>query len=139
MSRGRWISPEMREEIVAMYKTGLTYREVADRFGISDYSVGKYVRQSGYDRYHVGSKIAKSIPTAPALPASQEATKPAFTVQARSLKLHSDKTKINYTISTESNVIEIESDTVLMQIRVDMIDTFISELKNIKAMLGSPS
>lgn len=141
MARGKLISPEMREQIVRLYKTGLSYREVGEKFGISFVTVGRYVRESGYDRTHVGSKIAKSVPlpNLPESPVKASQSVDPFRVTSRTLKLQSSATGYSYTISTESEVVEIESDSALMQIRVDQIDKFIDELTLIKRKLGSPS
>lgn len=139
MPKGITINQELKEQIVAMYKTGLTYKEVADKLGISFSAVGRIVRESGYDRVHVGSRIAKSIPTPEPMKVREQPSKPAFTTLSRTMKLHSERTDYNYTISTDSDQIDIESDTALMSIKLDMIDQFIKELQDIKAMLGSPS
>ena len=139
MPKGITITPEFKEQIVALYKTGLTYRQVGDKLGISFATVGRVVRESGYDRVHVGSRIAKSIPTPEPMKAKEQPSKPAFTTLSRTMKLHSEHTDYNYTISTDSDQIDIESDTALMSIKLDMIDQFIKELQDIKAMLGSPS
>lgn len=139
MPKGIVINQEFKQQIVDTYKSGLTYREVADKLGISFATVGRIVRESGYDRFHVGSKIAKSIPTPEPLKVREQPSKPSFVTLSRTMKLHSEHTDYNYTISTDSDQIDIESDTALMSIKLEMIDQFIKELQDIKAMLGSPS
>lgn len=64
MPRGIYLTPEQKEQIVALYKTGLTQCEVAERFGVSQNTVSRVVHPSGYDRTHIGSQIARSIPVA---------------------------------------------------------------------------
>jgi len=141
MPRGQVLTQEMRELVLSTYKSGLTYRQVADQLGISHMTVGRIVRASGYDRYHVGSSIAKSIPIANTQP-SQSPVKAAESRQemrviSRTQKLQSPVTGFCYTVSTDSEVIDIESDTALMQINVSSIDNFIDELTKIKKMLGN--
>ena len=138
MPKGINITPEQKELIVATYKTGLTYAQVAEKLGLSKCAVGKAVRESGYDRFHVGSTIAKSIPVPFEKPLEKPAGNP-FRITARTLKLHSDATGHSYTVSTESDVVDIESDNALMQLPASAIDAFISELQRIKTMLGNPS
>ena len=130
------ISHDIIEKILPLYKTGLNYREVADKLGISHATVGRIVRESGYDRTHVGSTIAKSIPISNEMP--MQPANP-LRVTSRTLKLHSDVTGHTYTVSTESEIIEIDSDSALMQLPASAIDAFISELQRIKTMLGNPS
>lgn len=142
MSRGKKLNQETRELVLATYKSGLTYKEVADKLGISFSVVGRIVRESGYDRYHVGSRLAKSLPNIPApveAKASPEPRKQPFTALSRAMKMRGDTTMFVYEISTESDVIHIEADSVLMDIKVDAIQPFIEELNGIKSMLGSPS
>ena len=141
MSRGKHITPETRELVIATYKSGLTYKEVADKLGISFSTVGNIVRASGYDRYHVGSQIAKSVPVAniPQKPVEAPQSRSGLRVASRTLKLQSELTGFLYTISTDSDVVEIESDSALMQIQVGLIDSFIEELNNIKRKIGNPS
>lgn len=139
MPKGINITPELKELIVSTYKSGLTYKETADKLGISFSAVGKVVRESGYDRVHVGSSIARAIPVANVAPAQASTFKQPLYIMSRTLKLHSDITGNNYTVSTESDIIEIESDSTLMQLQVQLIDDFIQELQNIKSMLGNPS
>ena len=141
MARGKLVTPEMKEQIIQMYKTGLTYREVGEKFGISFVTVGRYVRKNGYDRVHVGSKIAKAVPIAalPEKPVEAPESRNPFRVTSRTLTLQGAATGNSYTISTESEVVEIESDQALMQIRIDQIDNFINELRLIKKQLGIPS
>ena len=141
MARGKLITPEMKEQIVQLYKTGLTYREVGDKLGISFVTVGRYVRETGYDRTHVGSSIAKSVPivTMPEKPVEAPESRNPFRVTSRTLTLQGAATGNSYTISTESEVVEIESESALMQIKIDQIDNFINELKLIKKQIGIPS
>lgn len=143
MSRGVRLTQEQRELVLAKYKSGLTYKQVADEMGINFTTVGRIVRISGYDRYHVGSSIAKSIPTANVessqSPAKAPESRQEMKVISRTQKLQSSVTGFCYTVSTDSEVIDIESDTALMQINVSSIDNFIEELTKIKKMLGNPS
>ena len=74
----RLIAENIKSQILPLYKSGLSYREVGDRLGISHITVGRYVRESGYDRTHVGSKIAKSIPIA-----NERPQKPSEAPQSR--------------------------------------------------------
>lgn len=137
MPKGISITPEQKEQIVALYKTGLTYREVGERFGVSHAAVGMIIRATGYDRTHVGSPIAKAIPIANEKPMDKPKPNP-FRVTSRTMKLHSDTTGHTYTVSTESDVVDIESEKALMQLPAGLIDAFIEELQQIKAMLGNP-
>ena len=67
-------------------------------------------------------------------PKIEESKDKKLVVTSRTLKLHSPKTNYTYTASTDSDLIEIESDSCLMAIKIDQIDSFIDELKNIKQM-----
>lgn len=127
----RIIPKEILDQILPTYKVCSSYAETADRLGISVSVVGRVIRESGYDRYHVGGAVSKSI-----LVSNEEpARKDAFSVTSRTLKLKSNTTGLTYTVSTESDVIEIESDTALMQIRVDMLESFVGEIKNIQSLI----
>lgn len=145
MPRGIYLTAEQKEQIVALYKTGLTQCEVAERFGVSQNTVSRVVHPSGYDRTHIGSQIARSIPVAnveprkgPSEPVQRETAKNSFRVTSRTLKLHSEATGHTYTVSTETDVVDVESDNALMQLPIQAIDAFIEELQQIKAMLGNP-
>ena len=132
-------TPELIEQIVTTYKTGPTMRETAEKFHCSQSTVSRFVMQSGYDREHVGGTITKHLPVLPAIPAKdEEGKKKPFRIMSRTLKLHSDQTGNSYTVSTESEVVDIESDNALMQLPVKAIDAFIDELIQIKAMVGNP-
>lgn len=140
MPRGQQLTQEQRDLVLSTYKTGLTYKGVAERLGISFATVGRIVRESGYDRYHVGSSIAKSIPTAN-VESSQSPTKAAESRQemkviSRTQKLQSPVTGFCYTVSTESDVIEIESDSALMSIKLEDVEAYIKELQDICKILG---
>lgn len=139
MPKGVRISQEIRDKIVPLYKTGLSQAEVADKLGIGQTVVSRYVRASGYDRYHVGGAMARSTPVPVCDPVEVKPKKPTMRTVARSLKLKSDVTGFQYTISTESDIIEIESDTALMQLQVTQLRSFIQELENITEQLRSPS
>lgn len=114
-------------------------REVAEKFNCSQSTVSRLVRDSNYDRTHVGGRMTQFIPQAD-LPSSNsdERQRSPFRVMARTLKLHSDTTGHSYTVSTEAEVVDIESENALMQLPVGLIDAFIEELTQIKAMLGNP-
>lgn len=127
----RIIPKEILDQILPTYKVCSSYAETADRLGISVSVVGRVIRESGYDRYHVGGAVSKSIPVSNEEPARKD----AFSVTSRTLKLKSNTTGLTYTVSTESDVIEIESDTALMQIRVDMLESFVGEIKNIQSLI----
>jgi len=129
---------EFKTQIVDLYKTGLSMPQVASKLGISQSSVSRIVRQSGYDRFHVGGRIAKSIPN---VPAAKPVAKPStgFTVTSRTMKLQSNVTGCVYEISTDSDIIHIESENALMDIKVSLIDALITELQGIKKMLAIPS
>lgn len=58
----RVIPKEILDQILPTYKVCSSYAETADKLGISVSVVGRVVRESGYDRYHVGGAISKSIP-----------------------------------------------------------------------------
>ena len=108
MPRGQQLTQEQRELVLSTYKTGLTYKGVAEKLGISFATVGRIVRESGYDRYHVGSSIAKSIPVANTQP-SQSPAKAAdrpqeMKVISRTQKLQSAVTGFTYTVSTDSGL-----------------------------------
>ena len=138
MSKGKYFTPEFKEQIVTLYKTGLSMPQVAEKLGCSQSSVSRIVRLSGYDRSHVGSKIAKSIPN---VPDSKPVSKPStgFTITSRALKLKGDTTGCTYEISTDSDIVHIESENALMDIKVSLIDALITELQGIKKMLAIPS
>lgn len=125
------IPKEILDQILPTYKVCSSYAETADKLGISVSVVGRVVRESGYDRYHVGGAVSKSI----LISNEEPARKDAFSVTSRTLKLKSNVTGLTYTVSTESDVIEIESDTALMQIRVDMLEQFAGEIKNIQSLI----
>jgi hypothetical protein len=125
------IPKEVLDRVLPTYKICSSYAEVADKLGISIATVGKVVRESGYDRYHVGGTISKSVPIINEEPARKD----AFSVTSRTLKLKSNVTGLTYTVSTESDVIEIESDTALMQIHVNMLEQFAGEIKNIQSLI----
>ena len=133
-------TPEQIEQIVSTYKAGITMREVAERFNCSQSTVSRMVRESNYDRTHVGGKITRFIPQTdlPSGNSDEQPKRNPFRVMARTLKLHSDTTGHSYTVSTEAEVVDIESDNALMQLPVGSIDAFIEELTQIKAMLGNP-
>jgi len=141
MSRGVQLTREQRELILAKYKSGLTYKQVADEMNVSHATVGNIVRASGYDRYHVGSSIAKSIPVANTQPSQSPAkaaeSRQEMRVISRTQKLQSPVTGFTYTVSTDSDVVEIESDSALMSIRVQDIEAYIKELQDICKMLGN--
>ena len=61
MSHGWKLTAEQKQEIVRLYKTGLTMKEVADRFGVSHITVSRYVKKDGYDRYHRGGAISRTL------------------------------------------------------------------------------
>lgn len=125
------IPKEILDQILPTYKVCSSYAETADKLGISVSVVGRVVRESGYDRYHVGGAVSKSV----LISNEEPARKDAFSVTSRTLKLKSNVTGLTYTVSTESDVIEIESDTALMQIRVDMLEQFAGEIKNIQSLI----
>ena len=134
-------TPEPIEQIVATYKTGISMREVAERYNCSMSTVSRFVRERNYDRTHVGGKVTKFIPPTDIMAKKNAEEQPEhnpFRVMARTLKLHSDTTGHSYTVSTEAEVVDIESENALMQLPVGSIDAFIEELTQIKAMLGNP-
>ena len=132
----RTISKEVIDQILPLYKSGLTMEEVASRLGLSRSSVSRHVAIDGYDRTHVGGKLAKITPIA------NEGTpnpRPKMRTISRTLKMQSDDTGIVYTIGTDSDVCVIESDSALMELRIDKIRSFISELESLLELLKSPS
>ena len=142
MSHGKYLTPEVKEQIVTLYKTGITMREVADRLGVSQSAVSRVIKASGYDRFHVGSRLAKSLPNIPAPAAAKPTPEPAraaFTTVSRTLKLVSNTTGCSYEISTDSDIVQIESDVLLGKLEVAQIDAFIADLQHIKSQLGIPS
>lgn len=130
---------EQIDQIVATYKTGISMREVAEKFNCSMSTVSRFVRENNYDRTHIGGRMMQFIPQAD-FPSgnSAEQQRSPFRIMARTLKLHSDTTGHSYTVSTEAEVVDIESENALMQLPVGSIDAFIEELTQIKAMLGNP-
>jgi hypothetical protein len=124
---------ETIDQILPTYKACSSYAEVADKLGISVSTVGRVIRKSEYDRYHVGGVVSRSIPISNEEPSRKD----AFSITSRTLKLRSNVTGLTYTVSTESDVIEIESDTALMQIQVNMLEQFAGEIKNIQSLIGT--
>ena len=127
------IPQEVIDQILPTYKACTSYAETADKLGISVSTVGKVVRESGYDRHHVGGAISRSIPISNEEPAHKN----AFSVTSRTVKLKSNTTGLIYTVSTESDVVEIESDTALMQININLLEQFTAEIKNIQSLIGT--
>lgn len=142
MPKGHPIPLDVKERIVPMYKSGLSQQEVADQLGISQNVVSRYVRKSGYDRYHVGGAMARTTPV-PVIDQTEQShekpKKPIMRTIARSLKLKSDVTGLTYTVSTESDLIDIEGDTALLQLDFNQLKSFMQELESIAELLGSPS
>lgn len=132
------IAESIKSQVLPLYKTGLTQSEVAEKLGISKPTVSRIIRSTGYDRIHVGSTIAKSVPVSP-IAKAPERPKADFRTVSRTLKLASAATGFSYKISTETDIVEIEGESALIQINVSMVDQFITELTEIKAMLGNPS
>ena len=130
---------EVIDQIVETYKTGISMREVAEKFNCSQSTVSRLVRDSNYDRTHVGGRITQFIPQVDFQPNSgnEHPKRSPFRVMSRTLKLHSEVTGHSYTVSTEAEVVDIESENALMQLPVGSIDAFIEELTQIKAMLGN--
>ena len=58
------------EEVLKQYANGLTYREIANQFSISESMVGKVVRSHPeVDNYHKGGVVSKNIPVNIDIPA----------------------------------------------------------------------
>lgn len=127
----KMISQETLDRVLPLYKVCSSYAEVADKLGISISTVGKVVRESGYDRYHVGGAISKGIPAS----YIESISKGCLHTTARTVKLKSDVTGFVYTVSTETDIIEIESDTALMQISTKLLTQFMNEIKDIQSMI----
>ena len=141
MPKGQPISQEIKSQIVPLYKTGISQMEVADRLGISQNVVSRTIRSSGYDRFHVGGAMARSTPIANCEPKKELPPEPRSKLRAvsRSLKLKSDITGFTYSISTDSDIVVIESEAALMEIRVSQLKGFIQELESITEHFKSPS
>lgn len=129
----KMVPREVIDQILPTYKACSSYAEVADKLGVSVSTVCRVVRKSGYDRYHVGGVVSRNIPISNEEPPRKD----AFSVTSRTLKLRSNVTGLTYTVSTESDMVEIESDTALMQIRIDMLEQFAGEIKNIQSLIGT--
>ena len=125
------IPQETLDKVLPLYKVCSSYAEVADKLGISTATVGRIVRKSGYDRYHVGGMISRDIPVS----CIESTSKSYLHTTARTVKLRSDVTGFVYTVSTETDVVEIESDTALMQISTKLLTQFMNEIKDVQSMI----
>lgn len=129
------IPQDVLDRVLPTYKACTSYAEVANTLGISSATVGRIVRKSGYDRYHVGGVISRDIPVNSEKPARRNMLRAV----SRTVKLKSDITGLTYTVSTELDTVEIESDTALMQIGVGLLGQFMDEIKNIQSMVAMSS
>lgn len=127
----KMIPQETLDRVLPLYKACSSYAEVADKLGISTATVGRVVRESGYDRYHVGGAISKGV----SVSCVESTSKSYLHMAARTVKLKSDITGLVYTVSTETDVVEIESDTALMQISTKLLTQFMNEIKDIQSMI----
>ena len=57
MAALKWIS---REEIKALYDAGMTQREIADKYGVSQKTISR--RLEGYSRHYKGGLVSSQIP-----------------------------------------------------------------------------
>ena len=132
------IANEVREQVVTLYKSGKVQREIAEEVGISQATVGRICREAGVDMFHVGGKIAKSCPKMNnALPEGVERPKDALIVTGRTLNLHGPATGCDYVAGTLTKAIDITLGDWALSIDRDKLSGFISELEQIKKLIGA--
>ena len=132
------IAESVINQIVPMYEAGYTYREIADKLGISHVTVGRIVRNAGLDRYHVGGRISKSLPlTNDRLPEPQERPSDPLLVTGRTLNIHGIITGCDYVAGTHMASVDIMLDEWALSIDRNKLSGFIAELENIRKLIGA--
>ena len=127
------LSPEQREEALQYYKNGASQYEVAEMFDCSQTAISKLVRESGYDRTHVGGVISKSIETVPVTNnATPQKPRESLRILERTVVLRGNTTPLTYTIKTGEPTVIIAYNDDKLEIDVALIDAFIDELKAVK-------
>ena len=130
------ISDDVRAKIVDMYAHGKLHREIHEETGVGMGTISTICRTAGLDKVHVGGKMAKVIPQAPDLPEPYIKPNGLLMVTARTLKLRGFATGCDYTAGTELSNIDITLGDWALSIEVDKLDGFISELQQVKKMIG---
>lgn len=131
------IPQDIVERIVPLYKTGITQQEVAEKLGISEATVSRYIKASGYDRTHVGGALSKTAPCVPvALPKVTSSEPEPLVITGRTLSMHGTQTGCDYTAGTHNENVDITLADWMLSIPVTKLGAFIAELEGLRKMVG---
>ena len=108
------LTQAQREEVVQMYKDGTNQYELADMFDVSQWTISNIVRQSGYDRTHVGSAISRRIKTleehpTPTTQSGVSQHEIALVVTQRIVVLDGLGTHWKYLVDSQATVVQIDN------------------------------
>lgn len=125
-----------REEVVQMYKDGANQYELADMFDVSQWTISNIVRQSGYDRTHVGGAISRRIKTleehpTPTMPSGTTQHDVSLVVSQRMVVLEGLGTHWKYLVDSQSKVIQIDNGEHSFEIPLEAVDDFVTELQGV--------
>lgn len=127
------LTPEQREEALQYYKDGASQYDVAEMFSCSQTAISKLVRESGYDRTHVGGMISRNIEIMPVKEtAAPKNTRDSLRILERTVVLRGNTTPMTYTIKTGEPTVIIAYNDDKLEIDVALIDAFVDELKAIR-------
>lgn len=133
----RKIDSELRREAVAAVESGMTKKEVAERFGVSAFSVAKWcaAKEDFVDNWHKGGAIARTIP--PQLLGLKSEEEESESYIPSSMVVNSTKivkglgTEFEYVVDIGKKQLRLGDVTIAFE----KINDFIAELEGIKRQL----
>ena len=136
------LTQAQREEVVQMYKDGTNQYELADMFDVSQWTISNIVRQSGYDRTHVGGAISRRIKTleehpTPTTQSGVSQHEIALVVTQRIVVLDGLGTHWKYLVDSQATVVQIDNGDHSFAVPLEVINDFIAELQAVARSAGT--